>query len=150
MTQKLFYGNSHKLSELVQRLDDLEQRILEYKLTTGLFDELSEIGCQVNELLQYRISYADQQFVLKLIKRIKYLYLFSFRTVVKLQANKLAKELQEMVSPHAWQVFLRLDELRGIEISTLQGNYLFSDHYFDLLSLQQELKTILAEINLQI
>lgn len=148
MTQNLFFGNSHQQNGFEQRLDNLERLVLQYRLTDGLFGQLVEIGCQVNELLQYRISYADRQLTLKLIKRVKYLQLLYFKTAVKLRASNLSKELKEQVSHRAWQIFLRWDELREIERSTLSGNNQDEDYHQDLLSLQLELKTKLTQINL--
>lgn len=149
MTKEVMYGNIYKISVVEERLEKIEEQILKYEVDDSLVTELGEIAIQVNELLQYRISWYDQQILNNLLKRINYLRALYLKTVLDVRAGKLSAELKELVTDKAWRVFLRLDEVRGMELDLVSKHQLHQDYYLDILSAQHELKARIQEIGLK-
>ncbi len=149
MTQNSVNGSLFKIGEMDEKLEQIEEQILEYHPDDSIVIELGEISFAINELLQHRISWYEQQILNNLLQRAKYLRSLYLKTVLELRCNELSARLKELVSDNAWRVFMQLDEVRSMEQDLFCRGELHQDHYLDIFFAQQELKARLNEITLK-
>ncbi|AZR72554.1 hypothetical protein BBF96_03635 [Anoxybacter fermentans] len=139
MAQNLLSVNHQQIVEMEEMLDRLEERLLKYEIEEEMVNELVEIGYWANELLQSRISYRERQSLVNLIQRVRYLQILYLESFLNLRVNQLSQELKGLISDQAWQIYLRLDELRGMEREFFKEKDYHLDFNTDLLNLEQEL-----------
>lgn len=136
-----------QVGELNNKLDWIEKKLLQHQFTSNLIDNLFEVGHWANELLQIKCEYELQRQLIKIIKKVEYLQKLCFKNALNLQTVQLANSLKKLISDKAWKVFLKIDELRCLEIEYLQDKSIYPDYNLDLCAQEQELKTRLAALN---
>lgn len=141
--------NVKSICEMKVILERLEEMILNYELQESLVNELAEISYWANELLQSRICYDDIQALETIIRRVRHLQLLYLETSLDFRADQLTKELKGLLSEEAWRVFLRLDEVRGMELEYFHGKDFHRDYNIALLINEQELQARLSAIKLK-
>jgi hypothetical protein len=130
-------------------LDRIEVALLQHEVEETLVYDVMEAGYWANEVLQARVSYEERMELFCILQRVKYLQTLYLENVLNQRANTLSSELQEMISPEAWRVFLRLDEVRGMELEYFQGNCFHPDQNLELVCSEQDLRSRLSSLKLK-
>lgn len=146
---KRMHENIRGINEMKAILDRVEESILEYQLQESQSSELAEVGYWANELLQSRISYEDTQALHGIIGRVGYLQMLYLETTLDLRASQLMQELKTLIPDEAWRVYLRLDEVRGLEQEYFRGKNYRGDFNLNLVMQEQELQARLSALKLK-
>ena len=139
--------NYQQIGEMNNKLDSIEKKLLQHQFSNNLVDALFQVGYWANELLQIKSEYEFQQQLLAVIKKVEYLQKLCLKNVIKLQTVHLANSLKKLISDKAWKIFLKLDELRSLEIEYFQDKSISPDFNLDLSAQEQELKARMESIN---
>lgn len=142
-------ANATSMGEMQAMLNRIEEALLNHQVEEAWVYDLMEVGYWANEVLQSRVSYEERMGLFSLLQRVKYLQTLYLENVLNQRANALAKELKEMISPEAWRVFLRLDEVRGMELEYFQGSCFHSDLNLELVCSEQDLRSRLSALKLK-
>ncbi|MCK4259634.1 MAG: hypothetical protein KAX49_11690 [Halanaerobiales bacterium] len=150
MSKSPLSTNQRHIEEMKESLGIIEVELLSYKMNNIKIAELIEIGYWINELLQTRISFKEREELFKLVSYVKYLQIVYLESSLDLCANQLSKRLKGLIDKEAWQIYLKLDEVRSIEREFFQGKDYHRDFNLDLVHLEQELMARLSVIECKI
>lgn len=149
MVEKILEANETSLVAIHNVLDRVEVALLQGQVQETLVSDLMEVGYWANEVLQSRISYEEHQTLLHYLHRVKYLQMLYLENVLSQRVNTLSQELKALISPEAWRVFLRLDEVRGMELESFEGNPFDGDYNLELICSEQALRSRLSALKLK-
>lgn len=149
MKNNLLKANGLNIVEMNGLLDQIEESLLKRILLDSLLHDLMETGYWANEVLQMRISYKERLELLQVIARVKYLQNLYLESVLQERSQQLTKELQALISDEAWRVYLRLEEVKGMELEYFQRRDLHPDFNLELIVSEQELNARLSMMRLK-
>jgi len=149
MQNNLLKADGLNIVEMNGILDQVEESLLKRIILDSLLYDLMETGYWANEVLQMRISYKERLELIQVVERVKYLRNLYLESVLQERSRQLAKELQNLISDEAWRVYMRLEEVRGMELEYFQTRELHPDFNLELVVAEQELNTRLSAMRLK-
>lgn len=149
MGDRILRTNEISMREMKAVLDEVERALLQYQAEEALVNDLMEVGYWANEVLQARVSYDERMELIGFLHRVRYLQALFLENVLTQRANILSQELKATITPEAWRVFLRLDEVRGMELEYFQGSCFHRDLNLELVCSEQDLRSRLSAVKLR-
>ena len=146
MSKELINTHSQQVEKQRGLLDRLEEDLIQHQFSEEMAEQLIEVGYWANEVLQTRISYYERKLLTDMIQRVRYLQMLYLESHIMNRLNQLSGKLREAISAEAWQLYLEIDSLRGIEQEFFQDKNLHTDYNKELIHMEQELFTRLKSI----